>query len=142
MLENTAETMRRRPRLSRRLSSIELTTSQENNSTRKGTVVSLSISRTSTFALVTSIFCAYAWQLVAAVGASSLTATLIESADVSLLSLEEETVTLQESLEEIRLGTMLSRLDLGGSRSAGCISSKVGDLSLVPPMTFEIKDFL
>lgn len=142
-MDNNTNSMRRRPKLLRRLSSIELKVTQEDTPTRKGTSVLLSVTRASTFALVTSMLCAYAWFFVAAVGTSCLTASFIESTEATLLSLETEHLEFQETLEDIRLVTMLSRRNLDESRNLCLQSDIVGGLDCAPSsFTSASGDFL
>ena len=96
----------------RRLSSVELRVSQEETPSGRGSFVFLSVTRSSTFALVTTMMCAYAWLISIGVGSSCLTASLIEYTQSSLLSLERDHLVFQHTLEDFKRDTMLAKKDL------------------------------
>ena len=110
-----SSTLRRsRPELLRRRSSVELHVKvQEGYPTyRRGKHIFLSVNRTSTFALITSIICAYAWFFSIGIGTSCMTLSLFESAQQSLLSLQRDIQEFQNSIDEIKSKTELARQDL------------------------------
>ena len=108
----------REPRpLLRRRSSIGLKVADESRPCKSGKTMLLSVLRSSTLALVTSLFCAYAWVLTIGVGSSYVTFSLIESAHDTLQSLEEERQVIQSVLEDLQTQTQAARLDLELSKN-------------------------
>jgi heme exporter protein D len=101
----------------RRSSSVQLRMQEEANQAKKGNTMFLSVARTSTFALVTSMLCAYAWSLAIGLLSSGVTATLIQTAHESLESFKQDHQIFQGVLSEIRTETRIARADLEISRN-------------------------
>ena len=102
-----------RRKLMRRRSSIELRISNEITPSISKKSLFLSLARTSTFAIVTSIMCTYAWLFSAGVGTTCLVASLYESAQSSLVSLQKDSSLFQDAINELEREIVLSKRDVG-----------------------------
>lgn len=101
-----------RPQLLRRRSSIELRVCREHSTSRKRKFMVLSFLRSSSLAFVTSLFLTYAWIMSIGVGSSILTFSLVDSAQITLRSFQEDQRVFQGFLDKTRGETQAARKDL------------------------------
>lgn len=116
----------------RRRRSIELRMSQEAHP-NKGKTKFLAVIQSSTLALITSLFCAYAWLFTIGVGSSCLTFSLIESAHDTLLSLQREHQMFQDVLEDLRTETQIAMKELEISKRTCLLQDALQEYSFTYP---------